>query len=413
MNDADIQAYCKSLAKVAAQYTIMGERTPKQKARYVFIGRGRGGFSGNTKYLFLYFLRNFPELDCWYLTQEKKIYKELSAAKLPVLFFPSTEAVNVLAGAATVVVEAVSFRNQIYYPLIAKARQIQLWHGVGNKKIGYLLQGSPALEGKDQTLLADHSNYELIVSTSPFYTDEVFRKSMHAREFVSLGYPRTDVLYHRLDAESLVGCDRNAYAAVCKARKQGPVILFAPTFRDTEVNPLTQDVLNLVEFIEFLRQKGAHLVIKPHGRIPVRFGNLPPNVTFCNPDSDIYPFFPLVDALITDYSSIYTEYLLLDRPVVFFWADYDSYMSVDRGFQFPFEKMCPGPKCQTAQHLYRELDVILSSGEDVWSEQRKAMRDMAFLYQDGRSAERIAAHLLQGEYAIPAGTEQSATPVTA
>ncbi|MEF2144749.1 MAG: CDP-glycerol glycerophosphotransferase family protein [Desulfovibrionaceae bacterium] len=405
MDAAEYQDYLRRYAKATAQFTVLAEKTPKSKRRYVFIGRGLSGFSGNTKYLFLHMLRRHPELECRYLTQDKQVYKELCCAKLPALLFPSPEATEFLVRAGTVVVEAISFRNHLYYPLIAKARQIQLWHGVGNKKIGFQLKGSPALAGKDQTLVEDHSNYDLVVSTSPFYTDEVFRPSMHAREFVSLGYPRTDILFRPVDKGALVGCDSAAYAQVVRARKKGPVVLYAPTFRDSKVNPLTQDVLNFEAFVDFFGKIGAHLVLKPHGRVPVSVSNLPAHVTFCDPNSDIYPFFPLVDVLITDYSSIYTEYLLLDRPVIFFWADYASYMSVDRGFQFPFEEMCPGPKCHDGESLLREVRNALGSGPDAWQEQRLAMRDKAFLHKDGKSSERIAAHLLQGEYAPGGGQE--------
>lgn len=398
MPDENLDEYLKRYVKLRAKYTIVAEHTPKSKRVYVFIGRGGGGFAGNTKYLFLHFLRNHPELECWYLTQEKADYKMLRAAKLPVLYHPSPEAIDVLPRAGTVVVESISFRNHLYYPLVAGARQIQLWHGVGNKKIGFLLQGTPVLRGKDDTLIADHSGYDLIVSTSPFYTDEVFRKSMDAKEFASLGYPRTDVFYRPVDAETLVGCDRSAYAAVRRAHKKGPVVLFAPTFRDTDINPLTQNALDFHRFVDYFAERGAHLVLKPHGRVPVRTGKMPEYVTVCDANSDIYPFFKHVDVMITDYSSIYTEYLLLDRPVIFFWADFESYMAVDRGFQFPFEEMCPGPKCRDGESLFRALDQALS-GADEWGAARRALRDKAFLYRDGLAAERIAAHLLRGAYA--------------
>ncbi|SKA91539.1 CDP-Glycerol:Poly(glycerophosphate) glycerophosphotransferase [Paucidesulfovibrio gracilis DSM 16080] len=397
--DEELRDFLKRQARITAEYTLLGERTPKDKQRYVFIGRRRGGFSGNTKYQFLHMLRHHPELDCRYFTEERGVYNELCDAGLPAAYFPSRHAVEVLAGAGTVVVESISFRTQIYYPLLAGARQIQLWHGVGNKKIGFLLRGVPVLQGYEDDLLRDHSDYDLIVSTSPFYTEEVFRKSMHAKEFASLGYPRTDVLYRPVDKQTLVGCDLQAYSRVRRAAKRGPVVLFAPTFRDTDMNPITQNVLDLRRLVELFAEHDAHLLVKPHGRIPLETGTLPDNVTFCRSDSDVYPFFPLVDAMITDYSSIHTEFLLMNRPVLFFWADFDSYMAVDRGFQFPFESMCPGPKCRDAESLIRELENVLTGGPDHWAEARSALRDKAFSHQDGRSAQRVAEHILQGEFA--------------
>ncbi|MBU1249257.1 MAG: CDP-glycerol glycerophosphotransferase family protein, partial [Proteobacteria bacterium] len=314
--------------------------------------------------------------------------KLLSSANLPVLLFP-TDKEKLIAQAGTVVIDSISYRNRLFYPLIAKARQVQLWHGVGNKKIGFQLQGASCLEGRDQTLMEDHSDYDLIVSTSEFYTEEVFKKSMHAKEFVSLGYPRTDVFFQPLSKEALLGCDIEAYARVKKASKQGPVVLFVPTFRDNGVNPLTQNVLDLEKFITLLKLKNAHLLIKTHSRTPVSFQNIPDNVTVCDSATDVYPFLPLVDTMITDYSSIYTEYLLLDKPIIFFWSDFEKYMSCDRGFQFPFEAMCPGPKCLTAEDLYRAVDEALQ-GQDDWKDARQKMRDKSFSHINGGASERIA-----------------------
>jgi CDP-glycerol glycerophosphotransferase (TagB/SpsB family) len=388
-----------SIAKFQAQCTIFSEKTLKKKNTYIFIGRRDGCFSGNTKYLYLYFLKNISKTISFYLTQNRETSIQLMNAGLPVLYFPSDKAFKILAEAGTIIVESISYRNMLYYPLVSNARQIQLWHGVGNKKIGFLLVGVESLKGLDDDLIRDHSNFDLVVSTSPFYTEEVFKKSLHAKEFVSLGYPRTDIFYSSITKEALCGCDIESFKKIRIARKDGPIVLFSPTFRDTDINPITQNVLDFDKLINIISKYNAHLVIKPHPRVQIATGNMPENVTFCNPTSDIYPFLKYIDVMITDYSSIYTEYLLIDRPIIFFWADYDHYMAVDRGFQFPFDEMCPGPKCRTGRQLLNELESALL-GIDEWKEERKKLRNKAFLYQDGKSAQRIADYLLKKDFDI-------------
>jgi len=390
----ELTEYYKKLAQVKALYTILADKTPKDNNTYIFIGRNGGDFTGNVKYLFLHFIKNFPHIKSYFLTEHREVYKQLTVAGLPAILYPS-EQEDILASCGTVVVESISFRTKMYYPLIAKARQAQLWHGVGNKKIGFQLKGASCLVGRDQTLIEDHSDYDVIVSTSPFYTEEVFKKSMTAKEFVSLGYPRTDIFFKSLDKNAMIGCDAKVYARVKRASAQGPVILFTPTFRDNGVNPLTQDVIPLETLVSFLKEKGAHLVIKPHTRTPVAFDSLPDNLSICDASSDIYPFMPLADMMITDYSSIFTDYLLLDRPVIFFWADYEKYMEKDRGFQFPLEPMCPGPKCKSAGELLHALTEALR-GKDAWKQARRVMRDKAFSHTQGGACERIAAYLLEG-----------------
>ena len=384
----------KKVAQVEALYTILADKIPKDDSSYLFIGRNGGEFTGNVKYLYLHFIKNIPHIKSCFLTHRREVYSELTEAGLPVILFPS-EQEKLIASCGTVIVDSISFRTKLYYPLVAQAKQVQLWHGVGNKKIGFQLQGASCLKGRDQTLMEDHSGYDIVVSTSPFYTDEVFRKSMDAKQFVSLGYPRTDIFFQKPDKNTLIGCDTTVYAKVKRAGTKGPVILFTPTFRDNGVNPLTQDILQLEMLVAFLKEKNAHLVVKTHTRTPVKFGSLPDNLIVCDAASDIYPLMPLTDIMITDYSSIFTDYLLLDKPVIFFWSDYDKYMGMDRGFQFPLEPMCPGPKCKTVNELFQGIAEALQ-GKDDWKAARRAMRDKSFSHTQGGACDRIADYLLRG-----------------
>lgn len=389
---SDNKQLFKQIAKIQARYTILANQVEKDENKYLFIGRNYGEFSGNVKYLFLHFLKHHPEVECRFLTQRRDVYHELVRMKLPVLLYPSDK-VDWILRAGTVIVDSISYRRQIYWPLIAGARQVQLWHGIGNKKIGFQLAGSVCLKGRDQTLIEDHEGYDVVVSTSEFYTEEVFKKSLGAKEFVSLGYPRTDIFFERVTREALVGCDVDAYSRIVRAKKKGPVVLFAPTFRDNGISPLTQEVLNFDAFIALLNKLGAHLLIKAHTRTSVDVSGAADNVTVCKSVSDIYPFLPMVDVMITDYSSIFTEFLLLDRPVIFFWADFDIYMSHDRGLQFPAEEMSPGPQCRSVEELVVAV-VDAVQGKDTHRKERTKLRDKSFAHLKGGASARIADYLI-------------------
>ncbi len=54
---------------------------------------------------------------------------------------------------------------------------------------------------------------------------------------------------------------------------------------------------------------------------------MPPNIVLMNPKSDAYPLLSLCDALLTDYSSIYFDFLLLDRPMIFYPYDFEDYVT--------------------------------------------------------------------------------------
>jgi CDP-glycerol glycerophosphotransferase len=108
--------------------------------------------------------------------------------------------------------------------------------------------------------------------------------------------------------------------------------------------------------------------------------------------SDAYPLLKDVDLLVTDYSSIFFDFLLLDRPVVFFSYDLRSYLSDDRQMYFDYDSMTPGPKVQTTSALLGAVSEAIS-GKDEWKQERERVRNLVFAHTDGNSASRLLHEL--------------------
>lgn len=85
---------------------------------------------------------------------------------------------------------------------------------------------------------------------------------------------------------------------------------------------------------------------------------------------DIYQILSETDLLITDYSSVYFDYLLLDKPILFLNTDLDQYRN-NRGFLLnPFEFWTPGPKVNIYNHFICELEKLLTD-EKYYKTERK------------------------------------------
>ena len=93
------------------------------------------------------------------------------------------------------------------------------------------------------------------------------------------------------------------------------------------------------------------------------------------------------DCLLTDYSSIYFDYLTLDRPIGFFVGDLAQYT---RGFlvEDPLAWM-PGEKIEDFSGLLAFLADV-SAGRDDHGPARKELRDKVDPYQDDENCRRIA-----------------------
>ena len=99
----------------------------------------------------------------------------------------------------------------------------------------------------------------------------------------------------------------------------------------------------------------------------------------------LYELLGMADKLITDYSSVYIDYLILDKPIGFFIPDLKKY-SNDRGFyENNLNESLPGPILEQDNDL---IDFIINN-EDNYSQKRKIINDKYNKYKDNKNSERI------------------------
>lgn len=267
---------------------------------------------------------------------------------------------------------------------------VNLWHGTPLKSI------------KGHTHSADLFNY--VLSPSNFF-DEIIMDSFQAdrSQLLSCGYPRNDLLFDKSNVLERLSIDRQSYQSV---------ILWMPTFRRPadgayQDAKLTQTGLPLIEtpaLLEELNQKLAQdnlfMVIKLHpgqdmSHVDLRsLSNITmlTNVALDESGVQLYHLVANADVLLTDYSSIYFDYLLLNRPIGFIIDDIAEYQQ-KRGFvtDMPLELM-PGEKMKTTQELYRFLTNI-SLGQDDYNGDRVRVNDIVNRFKDNQSAKRLLASL--------------------
>lgn len=99
----------------------------------------------------------------------------------------------------------------------------------------------------------------------------------------------------------------------------------------------------------------------------------------------LYELLGMADKLITDYSSVYIDYLILDKPIGFFIPDLKKY-SNDRGFyENNLNESLPGPILEQDNDL---INFIINN-EDNYSQKRKIINEKYNKYKDNKNSERI------------------------
>lgn len=321
------------------------------RKRVVFISKGFIG--ANNKALYLYCLKN--KIDSIILTDNKEQIDELRQNSLPYELLDTKEADLEIATAKFIIFDQ---GNYTYLPpLHPSQKTVQLWHGVGLKKMNKL----------------ENIKYDYFISTSDWTNETNFKKIFSAKSFLNLGYPRNDIFFKDEDELDLMFCDRKIYEIVKKNFKK--IILYMPTHRENQ----TKLNLDFQKLNQKLQEIDAIFILKLHPFMLDHYKNSDDlkysNLFFHNAHGDIYPILKYVDTLVSDYSSVVYDFLLLDREVIFYNYDMDEYLK-NVSLLFDYDEFSPGVKVKTQDEL--EKAISKQDAKDEYGKKREEIKELFF-----------------------------------
>lgn len=372
---------------------------PHRRGRTAVFGLS-GQFADNAKYFFLQLAADPPRgVEVRFLSDDEALTAELAAAGLRVLPYPSLRGLWYLLRTETVVVDASSWVRPMRYQLLWRARKLQLFHGCPLKRIELddtraAAAGARSLVRLSQRLIGRYPRYDVVLSPSPTFTDVSFRRAFAPAAIVEDDYPRNAV-FTREDPRFAIGTDPRALAWVADGRRRSlSTIVYMPTFRDNGRDAVADGALDLARLERFAIEHGCQFVFKVH---PVAASRMRldgySRIMAHAARADIYPLLAQCDVLVTDYSSVFFDFLRTGRPVVFFPYDLEAYQAQDRAFYFPYANLVPGPICRTQEALERTLAEAARTGLREHAGDRARVAAWAFVRSDGDGARRLAARL--------------------
>lgn len=285
-----------------------------------------------------------------------------------------------------------------YYPDIYKfdydprVKVIQLWHACGAfKSLGFERVGKPGAPPLNTRVHKCYTHMPVSSYHSALHHAEGF--CIDESKFYPIGIPRTDIFF---DEEYKKNITARMYEEFPRAKTAKKVYLYAPTFRgDNALNAYFPfDKIDFKKWGKFLKERDEYLIIKMHPfvreqiEIPEQYKDY-----MCDAASyrEVNDILFIVDALITDYSSIIYEFSLLSgRPMYFFAFDQRMYEET-RDFYEPYEDTVPG---KIVKHFDELLDALAK--EEYSKEKLEAFVKKNFTYQDGKSTDRVIDQLILG-----------------
>lgn len=376
---------------------------PKKKERIVVIGRERGTFSDNAKHFFLFLQKNSnSDFSTIFLSSNKESITQLQRYSLPCIVYPSLSGLYWLLTAEFIIMDSAEWISGGKFQLTTRSKLIQLWHGAPLKEIELplhqrRLQGLSHLPRLilqiQKKIIGRYPDYYALASTSKFFTKKAFSSAFRARHFVEYGYPRNDAILigkgdEQRNSSLWINCDLEALQAIDNARSNNlKIILYAPTFRSDLSSPFSDNILSLLTLNDFANENNILFVMKLHPLMAKQFhtDNLSHIIHYA-PECDIYPALSLMDCLVTDYSSIYFDYLLLDRPIIFFPYDFDHYIADERKLLFDYSDMAPGLICKTQAELQA---AFTRPDTKYWQTRRRDVCKKVFDHLDDKAGKRL------------------------
>jgi CDP-glycerol glycerophosphotransferase (TagB/SpsB family) len=258
---------------------------------------------------------------------------------------------------------------------------VNLWHGMPLKNFGNINASSSEY--------LPFSSY--ILSTSIFF--QKYMAKAFATPFNNVlvtGQPRNDLLSEKYSCLLKFGLKKEKYKKI---------FLWTPTYRQAIVGyssldggiydglPIISE--NYEKLNSYLVGLESYMIVKLHPMDILNnnkfddFSNLLflKNEDLENKYCQLYEILSDIDVLITDFSSIYIDFLLLDRPIGFAMDDFDSYGN-SRGFimENPKDYM-PGEFIVSQNELFYFLNKCVEEKDD-FKEHRKRITN---LYHDVKS----------------------------
>jgi len=241
---------------------------------------------------------------------------------------------------------------------------LNTWHGTPLKLMGFDM---PSGAVQSANTLRNFLMSDYLLAANPFMAETMYEgayrlTNVYPGTLIEEGYPRID--RQRLDstAEATVRAELEGSGVLLGEK---PIVLFAPTWRGSSFDDPEDNIDELAAQLAAL-QAGVgddHVVVlKTHQIVHAHASARPELARSLAPNS--IPSNVLLGAsaaLVTDYSSIFFDYLATGRPIAFFTPDADLYSS-GRGTYMPLDTL-PGPVADDAAETGRALRTLLEGAD--------------------------------------------------
>ena len=356
---APFKANLKSkYTKKVSKYTHMYKKHDVLSNHILYQSRDGKSISDSPYAIFLHLTQNKEYKDfkhIWVASnqeQKKEFEKMLKKYKnVSVIIKESDDYLQALSSAKYLINNS-TFPS--YFSKKPSQVYINTWHGTPLKFMGLDVEDN--LVGS-QNVIKNFLSSDYIISPNAHTTDIFNRafklENIYNGKFLEIGYPRIDLTINA-NQKQVVKSLKKKGLKINKSK----TLLYAPTWRGKDVNNSLDNIEMIFETVKVIEKNtDFQILLKVHPFDYARAVKDNRLESYLVPDNfDTNELLAITDLLVTDYSSIFFDFLVTDNPIIFYSPDFDEY-SNERGFYIELEKL-PGPSAHDADALCNEINNI-------------------------------------------------------
>ena len=322
------------------------QRLHKRDANLWTFGAWSGlRYSDNSRALYEYVLAHHPDIKAVWMTRSEEVYNRLRNAGKPVELCTSKEGKKIQRQSGVFFCTANKYDSDVR--LMNGIKFINLWHGMPLKHIGEdslaRIRSKGIWKRFKTGLRRIFLPWEFMcgptICGAPFFS-AFLQSAFHLppKDVWDIVEPRLS----RLDGHRKENLGRKLDLHFGNPLK----VLYMPTFRDDKVGKFNPFVLaqgfDKEHFEQMLESQNIVFLYKGHFIDDVKTNVISQSrIQIIGDDDyeDLYGFLNDIDVLITDYSSIYFDYLCLKRPMILFPFDQKDYNTKAQEFYFDYSLM--------------------------------------------------------------------------
>jgi len=273
-------------------------------------------------------------------------------------------------------------------------KYLNTWHGTPLKRLGRDVKNESMAHG-NVTRNFLHATH--LLNPNQHTSDVMMRRhdvdGIYPGKLAETGYPRVDQIVNPDETR------RRKVLEELGLKADKPVILYAPTWRGVQGNPQT-DCDRVVADVSAMIREEYQLVFRGHHLMETALAGKKIPVAVATQKIDACDLLSVADVLVTDYSSIFFDFLPTGRPIIYYAYDLEDYAS-DHGFYFDLKEL-PGKLCMEIEAVRGAIMQALS-GQSVKDDPVYRQAQARFCpFEDGNATRRAVEFFFFGsdEYLV-------------